>query len=1217
MKVLNAAVSTIVVVLALKSLPASLGYQDGDGRFGYTGYVAPSMDLFLREYEAFDRPAEEFELDQKLLLLLENPDCWYNQRGKKVVLLFNETNFPEEYAIIRKSRRLFGPGGRLENSFLVLEEEQERDQYMDLHNQIRGFDDSADSEKERYSYLDSYSESKIPTVKDMISEDLEKEQYKSRIKKLIRMKDNTLIKINQLSLELRNLESSFLMQCKFPECNICADFQSHLNSKYLELNKQKRRYRTIISLFREFVDHSTRFGLEWSDDKHGVPDFPRSAANHTRDWEYFGGKRRKFAQVKRPNFNLTRETYGVDHESSYRELKRLLDESERELERKPSSSLRQRESVSIYCTGERLEKLVEENEKFSRMIRSVRFFMESLYESSCPKCTSSSHNGFTRFGDILNTQMRILKYYQSEKLKLEDEIRSCIYYLENRAIRLDDVFQDGKRQSGYMYRHFSTNDYNKKLRSMFERYKEYGKDSLQFEKLVYGNSSTSRLAPFESHMCDINSLVLMNELSKEVMSRIVTSQVQKRVYSVRRRCKMCSHNDCGRCHENLRKLKVLEGNIKAQERLYKSISVYLDLCGFEQILASSGLEEPDKPNGVELEYFGRDGRLWSVEKYLSFAFIRRVLELEGQLSPFIRAKVLERIKFTLRAFIKVLELSSLSIDRSECVSCKYRQCNDCYSRFTRMSDNSSLIRSYSRRLSSVSLELERYYTEMRNMRPGHKIGQDGDEWILIRENSLREWLPGRPELVLKCDRENYSEALAFYHEVLAKRRDILRLSEHVYNSVINNSLKFSEHHFSRQVREWEQLWRDRIYYDEAFSYVSRYLSSCASRNQKVSGFLHNSLERRSEMQKLYKSLREHSETISCLIENLKEMHSGQFIECCRASPIRCGNSHLVSPEEIYRRLDSEFRAFKQIRKRLNSYIYDKHLSYYDDAQRKHQERFLRYTSPDPGQHLSRYLFKDSKLERAMVEYQDIIRSPIPGMSKYLHESESKGPRERPDTLQLSPESEYQCSKTEILVLQRLVSLLSQNQSRLNILKSLNSMKCRVRGCRACEIKSRFHDSLGKELSILVRVLNTATEQLTQCLLDSGENFVRKEDMIEFQNSLHKLLRTESSFSGYLKDHANTIRDLKCESKDIERILQVRQDEGLKTYIWIEETLTKIQKLTDEDERTVNDYVTWTHQVIQLLDFSRLLEERLEKCINTLSICEDHSGEERLRDDQRE
>ncbi|KAH8582810.1 signal peptide containing protein [Cryptosporidium sp. chipmunk genotype I] len=1228
MKTIN--VIFLFVILIFSYLSDSYEYQEGNNRLEYTGYVAPSLDVFLKEYNAFDRAVDEFELDQKLFTLLENPNCWYNQRGKKVILLFNETNFPEEYAILRKSNRLFGPNNRLESDFLVLEEEEEREQYMDFYEQIKDIHDSDISkrrsiykdiiidEKGRYDYLDSYSENKTPSIKDLVSEDLEKEKYKSRIKKLIKMKENTLKRIFQTSSEIGNLESSFIMHCDFPDCSLCNDFQSHLNSKYIELNKHKHRYRMIISLFKEFVDHSNKFSFDYYDENNNTEWNLKGGVDHTKKMQDFIKKRNKI--IKRPNFNITKEDdHIVDGESNYRELKRMLKEAEREIDiltqkkEEATGDNQQSELTMIECTRQRLEELISGNEKLSLLIRSVKFFIESLFERTCPKCDTKSFNGFTKFGDMIDTQIRILKYYQSEKNRLKEDIQSCIYFLENKAIELDDDSQ--YRKSSYSY--LPINEYNRKLNKIYEKYKEYGKNNVDFEKLIYGSSRNWKVGN-KDFICDINSSVLMNELSKEIMSRIISSEIQKRVYLKRKECGLCSYNDCQKCYENSIKLKNLENNIKAQNKLYKAISAHLELCGFEQVLVSSRFKDLSKKSKIESEYFGKDGRLWSAEKYLSEPFINRVLKLDVQLSPFLRAKILERIKLTLQAFIKVFKLSSFNINRSECTSCEYGLCNDCYNRFTEISDGNRQITKYSHLLRLVNLELEKYFVQIRKTNTNSSIKSDAKEWILIRDGSLRKWLPNKPELILKCDKESYSEALTYYNEILLKRKHLQNMSEHIYNSIMNNTLKFSEHYFSKQAIEWESIWREKAYYDEIFSYINRYLSSCVNKNEELNNSFHDYLFRKSEIRSLYKSFQEQSEVINCLMEKIKEIDSRGYIECSKLSTINCCNV-LVSPDDIYKRLNSEFNAFKLIRKRLNSHIYNEHLNYFDH----NQDIFGNYYRDKLNNHFSRYLnmshdklsnkkrIRKEKLDKIKVEYQDIIRSPIPGMSKYLHKSEPITNSKNPGIIQLSPKAEFQCSKTEIFVLQRITSLLSQNQGRLSLLKSLNSVRCEVQDCYNCKVRSKFHDKLGKELKILSKVLNTAAEQLNQCMLDSEDNFINKEDIIEFKNTLIKLSKKESSFNTDLKKYIDKIKDFQCEKKEIESILTIKEEKGMKIYLWIEETLVQIQTLNDEDENMKNEYTIWTQQVTQLLDFSKALEERLQECINTIDICTDHSKENNI------
>ncbi|KAJ1605547.1 signal peptide-containing protein [Cryptosporidium canis] len=1210
--------ASFLLVLGLCCLYASGEHQERSSQTDYVGYVAPSLEVFMREYAAFGRPVNEFELDQKLLVLLENPDCWYNQRGRKVILLFNETNFPEEYAILRKSSRLFGTGGRLESSFLVLEEEEEREQYMNYYDQVVGkYDDSesAEADKGRYSYLDSYSERKVPVIDSLMAEDAEKEKYKSRIKRLIGMKEGVLAKISQVSLEIRNLEASFMMQCEFPECNICSDFQSHLNSKYMELNRQKRRYRMIISLLREFVDHSGRFDFEISFGRCGGEGSLRSGMNDTEGWDRLKGGRAGSRGSRRPGFEIAGETSRVDREARYRELKRLLDESERELDKHredlaSSGDQKAGESGFTECTSEQLEELAAENEKLALLIRSVKFFVESIFENSCPRCNNDSLHGTTRFGDILDTQIRVLRYYRQEKVKVEDYIQSCKYYLENKAIELDDDVSQPKEKP---YRYLSGGEFNRKLGKIFERYREYGRNSVHFERLRRGGSRSWERR-YRANICDVNSSILVSELSKEVMSRIVASEIQKRVYLGRRACRQCSRNSCSRCSDNSDKLKALERNIRAQTRLFKSISAYLELCGFEQSMRHVGSGEMSKTDTDIIGYFGRDGVLWSVEKYLSLQFINRVLRLKRELSPFVRAKILERIKYTLQAYLKVLKLSSLSIDGSECRSCKYRECNDCYFRHKTRSEDRSLIASYSRVLSLVDSELHKYFGEMRRTGPsprqGLGAGGHARESILIRENSLREWLPGRPELVLACSRENYSEAFSLYNQVLAKRRDLQKESEYIYNSIISQSNQFSEYHFSNQVREWESLWRERIYYDEVFSYINGYLSSCVKANRELNSHFHNDLYKRSEVRGMYKEFQRRSEMINCLIERLRELHSSGCIECYNVSSAGCG-SQFSSSDEILERLNAEFQAFRLLRKGLNSYIYSKQLGYYDNKRISEDEHLSdfgwdpsRGMDTDLGGARQRRTLKEDRLDRVLVEYQKIISSPIPGMSKYLHESGPKREDEE-SAFQLTPESEYQCSKTEILVLQRIVSLLSQNQGRLSLLQSLNSLGCKIQGCHVCSWRSKIQVSLEKELSVLIKVLSTATEQLNQCLLDSRENLVSKEDVINFQNSLLKLLKTESTFNVELKSYMETIKDFECRGKDLQTILNTREDKSIKVYLWIQETLTRIQTLTDEDPQIADEYVNWVHQVTQLLDFSKAMEERLQECINAMSLYRDH------------
>ncbi|OII72398.1 uncharacterized protein cubi_00393 [Cryptosporidium ubiquitum] len=1228
-------VISLLVLLISCYLPDSYGDQGRDYQFKYTGYVAPSLDLFLREYNAFGKSANEFELDQKLLLLLDNPDCWYNQRGKKVILLFNETNFPEEYAILRSSSKIFGPNNKLENDFLVLEEEEERQNYMGFYDQMGDTYNSEISEntsiykkimsdeEDKNSYLDSYSENKIPIIKDMMSEDLEKEKYKSRIRRLINMKENTLKRIYQTSIEIKNLESSFIMQCDSPECNICNDFQSHLNSKYIELNKYKHRYKMIISLFKEFVDHSNKFDFYHNYDKNNSEWQLNSGVNYTQAWEDFNKKRgRIYKVIKRPNFNITKDDHRVDHESNYKELKKMLSESEKEIDIQIKNSEKDKipgnneraESNMTDCTKEKLEELVNKNEKLSLLIRSVKFFIESLFERSCPKCNIKSFNGFTKFGDMLDTQIRILKYYQSQKIKFENDIQSCIYFLENKNIELDDHSQSIKRPYGYKYRYMPPNEYNRKLNKIFKKYEEYEKNKVDLEKLIYGSTKN-----WEVHnkklLCDVNSLVLMSELSKEMISRIISSEIQKRVYLRRKECQTCSYNDCQRCYENYKKLKNLESNINSQNKLYKSILAYLDLCGFEQILISSEFKDLNKNNEIELEYFGKDGRLWSVEKYLSESFINRVLGLDGQLSPFLRAKVLERIKFTLQAFIKVLELSYSNIDRKDCSSCKNRQCNDCYYKFKKIIDNNTQIRKYNNLLRLVNFELNKYFVQIRKTNVKRLTRGNTKEWILIKDNTLREWLPNQPELILKCDKESYTEAFTFYKEISFKRKHLQDMSEHIYNSIINSNLKFSEYHFSKQVKEWGSIWKEKTYYDEVFSNIDRYLSSCVNKNQEFNSSFHDYLNRKSEIKNLYKSFQEHSENINCLIEKLREIHSKGYIECSRAFQIDCC-SNLTSSEDIYQRLNSEFKTFKRIRKKLNSYIYNEQLNYYDYNKEIYEnyhrnefkDRFSKYLSMRPEKTRIKKRIKEDKLDKTIFEYQDITKSPIPGMSKYLHGSKSSTGNEDQNTFQLNPESEFQCSKIEILVLQKIASLLSKNQTRLKLLMGLNSIRCEIEECYNCKVRSKFHDKIERELNILNKVLNTATEQLNQCMLDSSENLITKEDIIEFQSTLIQLSKKESSFNVDLKSYIYKIKDFQCEKKEIEKILDIKQEKSIKIYFWIEEMLTQIQTSNDEDENINNNYTIWTHQVIQLLNFSMVLEERLQECINTLNICIDHSEE---------
>ncbi|OLQ16881.1 hypothetical protein ChUKH1_08680 [Cryptosporidium hominis] len=1228
MKAINAIF--LFAILISGYLTESYGYPEGNNQFEYTGYVAPSLDVFLREYDAFGRAKDEFELDQKLFTLLENPNCWYNQRGKKVILLFNETNFPEEYAILRKSSRLFGPNNRLETDFLILEEEEEREQYMDFYENIKDNHDSDISgnrnnykdiivdEKNRYAYLDNYSENKTSTVQDLISEDLEKEKYKSRIKKLIKMKENALKRIFQTSNDIRNLESSFIMHCDFPDCSLCNDFQSHLNSKYIELNKYKHRYRMIISLFKEFVDHSNKFGFEYYHENENI------------DWNLKGGvndTKKVQKIIRRPNFNITKEyNHILDFDSNYNELKRMLNEAEREMDILTQKAKKETignnnygEPEMIECTGEKLRELVSRNERLSLLIRSVKFFIESLFERTCSVCNMKSFNGFTKFGDMIDTQIRILKYYQSEKNMIEEDIQLCNNFFENNAIKLDDHSQSRKNPYSYEYSYLPKNEYNIKMNKIFEKYKEYGKNKVDLEKLIYGSSRNLRVGN-KDFMCDINSSVLMNELSKEIMSRIISSEIQKRVYLRQKECNFCSYNDCQKCYENSIKLKNLENNIKAQNKLYKVILAYLELCGFEQVMINSEFKGQGKKSKAEFEYFGKDGRLWSVEKYLSEPFIDRVLKLNGQLSPFLRAKILERIKLTLQAFIKVFELSYFNIDRLECNSCEYGLCNDCFYKFREINDKKKQISKYNHLLKVVNLELEKYYIQIRKSKTNSRIKGNTKEWILIADNSLRKWVPNKPELVLKCDKASYSEAFTYYNEISLKRKHLKNILNHIYNSIMHSNLKFSEYHFSKQAKEWESIWRERVYYDEVFSYINRYLSSCVNKNEELSNSFHDYLYKKSEIRSLYKSFQEHSENINCLMEKIKEIHNGGYIVCSKLSSANCCND-LVNPDDIYKLLNSEFNAFKLIRKRLNHSIYNEHLNYFDRnkeySENYHEgeinNRFSRDLNMKNEKLRNKKRVREEELDKITVEYQDIIRSPISGMSKYLHENEIKTRSENQSIVQLSPKSEFQCSKTEILVLQRITSLLTQNKNRLRLLRSLNSVRCKIEDCYNCKIRNKFHDKLGKELKILSKVLNSSAEQLNQCTLDSEDNAVSKEDIIEFQNTLMKLSKKESSFNYDLKRYFDNIKYFQCEKNEIENILNIKGEKGMKIYSWIEETLVEIQTLDNEyeDENMRSKYTIWTQQVTQLLDFSKALDEKLQECINTIEICIDHSEENNI------
>ncbi|POM83776.1 hypothetical protein CmeUKMEL1_09085 [Cryptosporidium meleagridis] len=1210
----------LLVILMSSYLTESHGCQEGNNQFEYAGYVAPTLDVFLREYDAFGRAKDEFELDQKLFTLLENPNCWYNQRGKKVILLFNETNFPEEYAILRKSSRLFGPNNRLETDFLILEEEEEREQYMDFYENIKDSHDSDISgdrnnhkdiiidEKTRYDYLDNYSENKISTVQDLISEDLEKEKYKSRIKKLINMKENALKLIFQTSNDIISLESSFIMHCDFPNCSLCNDFQSHLNSKYIELNKYKHRYRKIISLFKEFVDHSNKFGFEYYHENENIDWNLKSGVNVTKKVQ---------KTIRKPNFNLTKEhNHILDFDSNYNELKRMLNEAEREMDvltqtkKQTIGNNKYGEPAMIECTGEKLRDLMSRNEKLSLLMRSVKFFIESLFERTCSVCIKRSFNGFTKFGDMIDTQIRILKYYQSEKNMIEEDIQLCINFLENKAIKLDDQ----PRKNPYKYSYLPKNEYNIKMNKIFEKYKEYGKNKVDLEKLIYGSSRNLRVGN-KDYMCDINSSVLMNELSKEIMSRIISSEIQKRVYSKRKECKFCSYNDCQKCYKNSIKLKNLESNIKAQNKLYKAILAYLELCDFEQVMINFEHKSREKKSKIEFEYFGKDGILWSVEKYLSEPFIERVLKLNDQLSPFLRAKILERIKLTLRAFIKVFELSYLNIDRLECNSCEYGLCNDCFYKFREINDKKKQITKYKHLLRLVNLELEKYYIQIRKSKTNSRIRGNTKEWILISDSSLRKWVPNRPELVLKCDKASYSEAFIYYNEITLKRKHLKNILNHIYNSIMYKNQKFSEYHFSKQAKEWESTWRENVYYDQVLSYINRYLSSCVNKNEELSNSFHSYLNKKSEIRSLYKRFQEHSENINCLMEKIKEIHNSGYIECSKLSSTNCCND-LVYPDDIYKVLNSEFNAFKLIRKRLNYLIYNEHLNYFDrnkedsenDYKGRMNNRFSRHLNMENEKLRNKIRVREEKLDSITVECQDIVRSPISGMSKYLHENKINAPSENQSIIQLSPKSEFQCSKTEIMVLQRITSLLTQNKNRLRLLKSLNSVRCEIEDCYNCKIRNKFHDELGKELRILSKVLNSAAEQLNQCTLDSEDNAVSKEDIIEFQNTLMKLSKKESSFNYDLKRYFDNVKDFQCEENEIENILNIKEEKGMKIYFWIEETLVEIQTLNNEyeDENTKNKYIIWTQQVTQLLDFSKALDERLQECINTIEICIEHS-----------
>ncbi|KAF7456246.1 RING/FYVE/PHD-type Zinc finger-containing protein [Cryptosporidium felis] len=1185
--------------------------QERGGGFKYVGYVAPPLDSFLVEYQREERPVDPFELDQKLLRLLESPECWYNQRGRKVLLLFNETNFPEEFVILRKSSDLFPPKDLLESKFLILEEEEEREGYMDLYGQqsdaLGGLlpgeaapESLLEDERARYSYLDSYFKAGRLSLNGTMEEDQQKEKYKARIRKLLRMKESLLRRISQLSIELGNLEHSFIRECDNPECYVCTDFQSHLNSRYTERNRLRQRYGMVLSLLKEFVDHSDRFVLEREIEEELV------GAQPGGDFQDWASTRRVLR--RRAGYNTTKEQSSeVDLDASYRELKDLLARAENEFKAE-NGPRPEHESRRVRCTPGTLEALVDEDEKLSALIKGVQFFIESLYERSCPKCEDKSFNGFTDLGEMLDTQLRILKYYQAKKARLEEEIQACEHYLENKPIKLEDTPKPGFEPVWSEVRRLPLNEYTRKLRKIYEQYSNYGKTYFEFEEMMHGKDYPGRKISFRNLECGSNSSVLMNELSKQLVAKIVSNQVRKRVLLKSRACRRCSHNDCSGCKESSKLLSFLEKDLEVQERLFKAISQYLELCNFDTSVAGLGYGSSWTKKAFEDGYFEKDGQLWSIERYSSDSFVRVVLGLKGQVSPFQRAKTLERIKLSLQTLIKVLEFSSFAIRQSGCKYCRHLKCNDCFRRLTQAAENGEMAKRYSKHLETVNLEIEDYLAQVRKNVSREAVTLPKNDWVFIRERDLRRWTQTKPKLALDCGVESYSEAFMYFKEVSARRKTLQSKLEDYFNAIMNHNFSHSEHYFEGLAREWESVWKEKSYNDELFSLLNRYLSACFKNNRKLDRELFRYLNDKSEIRRLNNSFQERSKTINHLLERLRELHSGEVIECFRV-PLgnRCDAQE--SSDQIIQRLNSEFEEIKSIRRRLNNYLYSENLKRVRNGSFQGNEM---NSAGRPGAHTGTarcgHRVKQDFLEETYIEFQDILRSPIPGMSKYLEQSKDgldglDGDSE--EALDMSPKSEFGCSSIEILVLQKLASVLSQNQSRLTLLAELADLKCDIAECFECKVRKAYHELLQRELKALERVLKRTNEQLNQCLLDSEENLVGKQEIIEFQNLLGKLLREKSSFNDDINRGIKKISRSSCEEGKIEYLLSFKKGSVNSLYLWIEGILSGVQSSKNPDEEEVSNYGILTHQVIQSCNLSKSIDDKLQQCIHLLNAAVAH------------
>ncbi|KAK6588470.1 signal peptide protein [Cryptosporidium xiaoi] len=1204
-------------------------------------YLAPPLDLLIGPYSEKAATTTDEELNLKLLYLLEHPDCWFNQRGKGVLFLFNETKFPEEYAILRKSKGMFSGKTKLEMDLQILEEEEDREKLIkqeedtifedNILGQVSRMDGilfHLGEQKLSPPILSKLESSIVPVVNNTISEDIEKFNYKLRIRKLLRMKQETLNKIRKVNLELCYLNSSFIRECEDPECEICLDYQSSINLKYVERNKLRNRFKRVIGLLREFVDHSNKFVLEEELNKY-IRTRDGKLDNHNLEidilGQHFNEMKDVFVYKRRPGYNITRdgEIEPFDLEKNYMRLKKLLDEAEKRVTKEDEyysgeleCNLNKQDNEHCDNCKERISEcgeyelrhLLRRREELKQVVTGVKFFLESLSERDCSKCNDKTFNGYTKFTDMIDTQMRTLDYYNKIGDKIDLRIDDCMDQIKNKKI----ILSDKVGFKGYWNNSFNISDeYSKILERIYGKYRIYNKSHPEFRDKLYKNDFYVGIngRNRNTNNCDINVLVLMNEYKKELVSRVVTNEIEM-INLDGEICESCLFGSLIGCRRQPNCTKIHQNETFSCKKRISSIEDHLQYCSYDDIMTFR--DNIDRNNiysqSSKLDlYFGEDGVLWSLERYSSESFINRVVSFRG-LARAYRLKILERIRLTLMTLIKISALPySREVGVKKCKYCKYGNCNDCLRKY--MNDSVNYIEGdkYLRLLNMVEREIRLLYPKI----------SVKESFFSIKRNSLKYWKPREVGLMLKCDKLTYSRAYIYFRMLEnAIRKNEETLDYLIERMLENADIPVAKFQLIDLVKEWDAIWTKHNIDKDAFKMVNGYLLNCIKFNLGSDRNFNEYVAERIEIEELNNSFRVQSKRIDSILTKLRETSGDEYIDFNERN-YPDFEERLYKVNVLMQNLDNEFRIFSDIRRRLNSSIYKER---FDNLGLKGDNIS---NIGNNYRNLDKKMIRTNKLSRLEVPNGILIEEfenndfPIPGIRKYLemisnsHKINSLG-KYKFITSGMKSDSKYSCSKVEILVLQKITSVLSQNYNRLKLYsKSLDAV-CK-KECLECGLKRNLSDIILVEKNLINNVLEKSTIQLSQCILDTKDDFISKEEYIGFQNSLRMYLFEDNDFNSLITSRFEYIKNYRCDTTiGIKELINIKNDILVKFYPWIEKILNKIQILNEFDKNyqlNVLKYKSITYQFIQLVDYSKCVEEKINNCLSLLNVKFDHGTRE--------